>query len=354
MAGASAGEVGLHTLLLERKHKPGRKLLMCASGRCNLTTNISAPRMLEMFAAPMDSFLAPALTAFPPSALQRWFAANGLRTVVKSGNKVFPHTECAGDVLNLFLDRLREGEVSIACSAPVQRIETLSEGFRVHTRNFSVESRFLLLATGGVSYPKTGSTGDGQKWAEQFGHTVTPLRAGLVGFEVESSNLRHRVGERHERVLVDILQNGHSVGSTRGVFEVEKWGIGGSALCNASRLIARKNLKKYTLQITFPDGHTEVFHPRSMRPLKEAMVTVGGVCLDEIDPKTMQSKWVPGLYLAGELLDIDGPTGGYNLQSAFATARLAISSIANRCGKEALRVPEKQEKRVMKKGRGRR
>ena len=193
MAGAAAGELGLKTLGLERKHKPGRKLLMCGNARCNLTTNISEDRMIQMFGDPVGPFLSPALKAFSPSAAQRWFAANGLKTVVKAGNKVYPHTERASDVLNLFTDRLRDGGVSLACSAVVLNVEPLKDGFRVTTDNFVVEGKYLLVATGGVSYPKTGSVGDGQQWAEKLGHGIEPYRPGLIGFEVDPGVIKGRV-----------------------------------------------------------------------------------------------------------------------------------------------------------------
>ena len=349
MAGCAAGELGLRALVLERKHKPGRKLLMCGTGRCNLTSNISEDRMLQMFGAPMDRFLEPSIRTFTPSMLQRWFAANGLRTIVKAGNKVYPHTECAGDVLNLFTDQLREQNVSLACSATVNSIERIKGGFRVCTDNFDVEGRCLLLATGGVTYPKTGSVGDGQQWAARLGHRVLPSRPGLAGFEVEPAVLKGRVGKKYEPVSVEIVVDGKVIAETRGVYEIEKWGIGGTAITNASRVISRQQISSFVLRIHINEQTVEEVRPVRVRPLKEAMVTVGGVSLDEVNPNTMESLKVPGLYFAGELLDVDGPTGGYNLQAAFSTARMAVASVAKQCGKAAhyapLEKPAKQRRR---------
>ncbi len=349
MAGCAAGELGLKALVLERKHKPGRKLLMCGNARCNLTTNISEDRMLHMFGEPVGPFLEPALRAFTPSMLQRWFAANGLKTVVKAGNKVYPHTERAADVLNLFTDRLRENNVSLACSSTVQSLEKTGKGFRVETGNFEVEARHLLIATGGISYPKTGSVGDGQVWAKKLGHSLEPYRPGLVGFEVDPKVIRGRVGTIHERVLVDVLSGGKKIAETRGVYEIEKWGIGGTAITDASRIMARRNLAGCTLRIRMEGGETETVEPLRTRPSKEAMVTVGGVALSEIDFRTLESKKHSGLYFAGEVLDIDGPTGGYNLQAAFATARLAVAAIGKRCGKGGFQSLEKPPKRRSRK-----
>ena len=349
MAGCAAGELGLRALVLERKHKPGRKLLMCGNARCNLTTNISEGRMLQMFGEPVGAFLETAIREFTPSMLQRWFAASGLRTVVKAGNKVYPHTERASDVLNLFTDQLRDKNISLACSSVVESVERSGGGFRVVTGNFWVESRYVLIATGGISYPKTGSVGDGQKWAKKLGHTIEPYRPGLVGFEVESHVLKSRIGTIYERVVVDILSGGRKIAETRGVYEIEKWGIGGTAITDASRILARRRLGDVELRIKLEKGAVEEVRPLRVRPIKEAMVTVGGVTLDEIKSRTQESKVSPGLYFAGEVLDIDGPTGGYNLQAAFSTARLAVGEIGKRCGKGGFRALEKPAKRRARK-----
>jgi predicted Rossmann fold flavoprotein len=357
MAGVSAGELGLKTLVLERKAKPGRKLLMCGNSRCNLTTNISEDRMVQMFGEPVGPFLAPALSAFSPSMLQRWFAANGLKTVVRAGNKVYPHTDKAADVLTLFTDLLRDRNVSIACSAVVQALEKTKNGFRVTTDNFVVESKYVLIATGGVSYPKTGSVGDGQEWAKRLGHTIEPFKPGLAGFEVDSSVTKGRIGKIYERVTVDVLSNGQVVGQTRGVYEIEKWGVGGTALTDASRIVARLNLKDYRLRVNLDDGKSEEIRPLQTRSIKEAMVTVGGVALSEINFQTLESKKCSGLYFAGEVLDVDGPTGGYNLQAAFSTARLAVADMGRRCGKKSFQPLEKETFKApvpKKNGRGRR
>ena len=347
MAGVAAGELGLKTLILERKHKPGRKLLMCGNARCNLTTNISKERMIQMFGKPVGPFLTPALTAFTPSDLQRWFAVKGLRTIVKKGNKVYPHTESASDVLNLFTDQLRQTQISLATSAPVKQIKKTPTSFLVKTQNFSVETRHLIIATGGISHPKTGSVGDGQKWAANLGISLEPYRPGLVGFEVDPQLLKNRIGKIYQNVRIEILQKKRLLAETRGIFEIEKWGIGGTAISDATRIISRLNISKPTLIIYFENGKVETIYPLRTRPIKEAMVTIGGISQKEIDPKTMQSHRIKRLYFIGEVLDVDGPTGGYNLQAAFSTARLAVAHIAAQSGKGSF-LPinkKKQQKR---------
>jgi len=341
MAGCAAGELGLRAVILERRHKPGRKLLMCGNARCNLTTNISVDRMIRMYGEPVGPFLKPAINGFSPSALQRWFTVNGLKTVVKSGNRVYPQTERAADVLHFFTDFLRDKNISLACSSIVRLLEKNQKVFRVETDNFLLESRFVLMATGGVSYPKTGSVGDGQKLAEKLGHTVTPLRAGLVGFEVDKTGATGRERQILERVRLKIKCGSRVVAETRGIYEIKKWGIGGSAVTDASRIMARRNLGNCLFCIEFENGRMEEVRPLRPRPLKEAMVTVGGVALEEVDSRTLESRECPGLFFAGELLDIDGPTGGYNLHAAFASARLAVKSIAGRCSRAGFQPLEK-------------
>ncbi len=345
MAGCAAGEMGLKALVLERKAKPGRKLLMCGNSRCNLTTNISEDRMIQMFGEPVGPFLEPALKAFTPSMLQRWFAANGLKTVVKTGNKVYPHTERAADVLNLFTDQLRDHNISLACSSVVQAVEKAKNGFRVTTDNFVVEGKYVLIATGGISYPKTGSVGDGQGWAGKLGHSIVDYKPGLAGFEVDPNVIKGRIGKIYDKVTVDVLSKGQVVGQTRGVFEIEKWGVGGTALTDASRIVARQNLRNYVLQVNLQEGKVEEIRPIQTRPIKEAMITVGGVSLEEVDCQTLESRKCSDLYFAGEVMDVDGPTGGYNLQAAFATARLAVAAVGKRLGKKGYPEPRTPEPR---------
>ena len=339
MGGCIAGDLGVKTVILERKHKPGRKLLMCGNSRCNLTINIAQERMLEMYDEPVGSFLRPAMTKFQSSALQRWFAANGLKTVVRTGNKVYPHSDRASDVLHFFTDYLRDRNVSMAVSSAVKSVRKVQDGFRVTTDNFTMESTHILFATGGISYPKTGSVGDGQKFAEKLGHTIEPYRPGLVGFEVDQQLVDKHSGESTEGVRVKIISNDKIMGETYGTYEMEKWGVGGTAITDASRIIARLGLTNYLLRIELPGGHTQEIRPHNTRPIKEAMVTVGGVSLSEIDNTTMESLKCPGLYFAGEVMDIDGPTGGYNLQAAFSSARLAVTSIGAKLGLAPLTRP---------------
>ncbi len=329
MAACHAGERGVPALLLERKHRAGSKLLMCGNGRCNLTSCLTPDAMLADFGPPLDAFLKPAIDNFSPSQLQNWFEHNGLPVMQTRDGKVFPKSERAPDVVRCFTDTLRRHEIPICFNAPVAKITAASNGFTVQTRTFSIRADRVLIATGGVSYPKTGSVGDGQKMAHNLGHRLQPFRPGLVGIEWKNPWMQKHSGEQFKAAHVRIFDGTRSIGETTGLLECENWGLGGGAISNATRLLSRFNARKPGVEITYSHKEPPLrITPLKMRPLKEAMVTVGGVDLRNIDPGTMASAKTPGLYFAGEVMDVDGPTGGYNLTAAFATARLAINTIA--------------------------
>lgn len=387
-AGITAGETGLRVCILERRHRAGLKILLCGNNRCNVTHDADLGGMLEAYGEPVAEFLQPSLDAFPPARLRSWFAAGGLRTAVHRDGRVFPQSEKADDVVHFFTDRLRELAVPLVLNCPVEAIRAITDGFEAETANLTLRSRFLLLATGGVSYPKTGSVGDGQRFAKALGHRVAPYRAGLAGVEFRQE-WTQRVGETSlPATEVRILSAGRHVATTYGEILLTRSGARGPAMVNASRIIARETLRDVSFDVDLhpgldekalvarmpnrggspaaaivkmgllPDGVARDFlknalrgegsdaagiaralkhwrlELKSIRPLKEAMVTVGGVVLEDIDPASMESRKRPGLYFAGEVMDVDGPTGGYNLHAAFSTARLAVASIARRLGKE--------------------
>lgn len=327
-AGCLAGERGLGTLILERKHKPGRKLLMCGNGRCNLTKDIPPARMLRDMGEPMTSFLAPALNACPPAAVQSWFQRHNVPLKKMEDRRVFPRSEQASDVVHALTDALRDTGTSLCLNAPVEQVGRAEYGFLVATPHFAVPARRVLLATGGVSYPKTGSVGDGQKFAKALGHSLKPYRPGLIGFVFTHPWVDAHAGTTFEEATCRIFRNGQRLYEGQGQLDCETWGIGGAAAYNASRCVARLNLRDFELEVTVGRDTFRIPNPQT-RPLKEAIVTIGGVPLNEVDPATMQSRKCPGLYFAGEVMDIDGPTGGYNLSAAFATSALAVASIAS-------------------------
>jgi predicted Rossmann fold flavoprotein len=341
-AGCRAGECGLGALILERKHKPGRKVLMCGNGRCNLTKDIPSAQMLRDLGEPVASFLAPAVEAWPPSAVQNWFQQHHVPLKKMADRRVFPSSEQASDVVHALTDALRDTGTALCLNAPVESVERTEAGFHVVTAHFSVLARRVLITTGGVSYPKTGSVGDGQKFAKALGHSLKPYRPGLIGFLVRHPWIDAHGGVTFEQATFRVFDNGQKLYEGHGQMDCETWGVGGAAAYNASRCVARGNLRDFEIEWTVGRDTVRVRNPET-RPLKEAIVTVGGVPLNEIDPATLESRKCPGLYFAGEVMDIDGPTGGYNLTAAFATAALAVASIARRDGpaeNNALRQPD--------------
>jgi predicted Rossmann fold flavoprotein len=397
MAAVTAAERGVRAVLIERKHRPGRKILLCGNNRCNLSSAMTVDRMVEAFGEPVGEFLRPAISNFPPDKLMSWFKRNGLSVSVHKDGRIFPSSEKADDVLHVFSDLLRDSDVPVVYNSPVEGVKVIDGGFLVETGAMEIECENLLIATGGVSYPKTGSVGDGQKFARALGHKVVPYRPGLVGFVMKDLWLHNYKGASFMGTEVRIVFRGKEIAVTYGEILCNSWGLSGPALVNASRVIARQNLSEYELIVDLkPElSHDELvqllvariqkrggrckladvlanaFVPKAMckdfiskmlgleqgimmeatpgpelkkiaekmkawkvpvkgtRPLKEAMVTVGGVALGDIDSTTMGSKRCDGLFFTGEVLDVDGPTGGFNLQAAFATARLAVDSI---CG----------------------
>ena len=351
MAASHAGERGVPVLLLERKHRAGSKLLMCGNGRCNLTSCISADTMLSNFGAPLDEFLRPAISAFSPNQLQSWFERQGLPLMQTRDGKVFPKSERAPDVVKCFTNTLRRYNIPICYNAPVEKIQRQDGRFIVSANNFHVDAQRVLIATGGVSYPKTGSVGDGQKLARTLGHRITPYRPGLVGIAWEDPWVQAHLGQQFKAAHVRILDGSNCIGETRGLLECERWGLGGGAISNATRLLSRHNAQRPGVEITYAPKQAPLrISSLRMRPLKEAMVTVGGVDLADINPNTMESKTTPGIYFSGEVLDVDGPTGGYNLTAAFAAARLAINTIAIEAGFKPVHqsAPPQQQRRAYK------
>ena len=326
-AAATAVARGIGCLVVERKARIGSKMLMTANGRCNFTKDISAERMLADIGEPVASFAAKAVRACPPSMVAAGFKARGLRLRRMQDGRLFPASGKAADVVHVFGDLLRDSSVPLLTNCPVTGIQPVKNGFIVAMEGFTFWARNVLVATGGASFPKTGSVGDGQEFARRLGLRVEPLRAGLVGCETKDRAILAMSGARFESgASAALVADGRELFSAGGEVEIEPWGVSGAAVYNCTRFAARSGISSFDLRLDTPEGSWTVVRPR-MRPLKEAIVTMGGVSLDEIDPGTMEARKIPGLYFAGEVVDMDGPTGGYNLTLAFATARLAVESI---------------------------
>ena len=361
-AAAVAADFGIPSVLIERKARLGSKVLMTANGRCNFTKDLSPEQFLKDLnpltafkgdatllsrqSESTSSFVAEAIRDCPPRKIIAGFKSLNVPLRRMPDGRMFPADGKAATIVHAFGDLLRDSEVPILTNCAVKgversrsKVEVESGRFLVRTENFDIAADNVLLATGGVSYPKTGSVGDGQNFAKAFGHTVVPYRPGLIGFETSDPKVTRLAGRRFEDSRVKLLdEKGATIFDYRGEVDCESFGLSGAAIYNAQRFIehysrqlstststSTSNLN-LTLEVWF-DRNRIQYRNLKPRPVKEAIVTIGGVDTKEIDPATMESKLVPGLYFAGEVMDLDGPTGGYNLTLAFATARKAVVSV---------------------------
>ena len=327
-AAAVAAERRIPCVLIERKARLGSKVLMTANGRCNFTKDISADQFLADVGEAKD-FVAAAIRECPPRKIISGFKSLNVPLRRMADGRMFPADGKAATIVHAFGDLLRDSEVPILTNCAVTGIQPQKNGFIVATKNFTLWAENVLLATGGVSYPKTGSVGDGQNFAKALGHRIVPYHPGLIGMETNDSKVTSLAGRRFEDGRAKVIgPDGATLFDYRGEVDCESFGLSGAAVYNAQRFIAHKKLRDFTIEVWFEHNRLQFKNLRP-RPVKEAIVTIGGVATDEIDPRTMESKLVPHLYFAGEVMDIDGPTGGYNLTMAFATARKAVVAVGD-------------------------
>ncbi len=327
-AASVAAESGVNCVLIERKARLGSKVLMTANGRCNFTKDISADQFLaDLGERRIADWVSEAIRECPPRSIVKGFKSLNVPLRRMADGRMFPADGKAATIVHAFGDLLRDEEVPIVTNCPVKAIHP---GFVVETKNFSLAAKNVLVATGGVSYPKTGSVGDGQKFARDLGHRIVPFRPGLIGMETNDPKVVRLAGRRFEDGRAKVLSpDGRTLFEHRGEVDCESFGLSGAAVYNCQRFIEHAKLHDFVIEVWFDRSRLQLRNLRP-RPVKEAIVTIGGVSLDDVDPHTMESRLVPGLYFAGEVLDVDGPTGGYNLTLAFATARKAVMSMMNR------------------------
>jgi len=382
-----AGPAGLFTaihckgrkvIVLEKNATPGKKLLISGTGRCNLTHDCKLSDFFNHYGA-NHRFLKTSLHGFTNFDLIRFFNDNGLETVVDKNSKVFPASQKASDVLQVLIKVCNKNMVEIACNQQISKIRKSETGFEVRTNSGIFTSRILVITTGGMSYPATGSTGDGYHFAKQLGHSIVPPKPSLSPVFIREYTMASISGVSVQNKLVYLYRGDKKIIEHRGDIGFTHKGLSGPGILDFSRHIVSGDI----LKVNFIDIRTDDFRnelikvsekegkiaiqtylkkfdlPRSLVLLilqsininpetrlaeitkiqrnqlvavfcefpftvekvggfNMAMVTAGGVCLDEVNPKTMESKLVPGLFFAGEVLDIDGDTGGYNLQAAFS------------------------------------
>lgn len=384
-AAITAASRGCRILLLEKNDRLGKKLLITGKGRCNVTNNCTAQEVLQN--TPRNGrFLFSAMTAFPPDKTMAFFEAHGCPLKTERGNRVFPVTDRSQSVLDCLRSELRRLKVTVLNEAVLEILCLNGQVTGVKTRQGTYEASWVILATGGVSYPATGSTGDGYAFASALGHTIIPQEGSLVPLEASGQDCADMQGLSLRNVGVKLLNAKEKVlYKDFGELLFTHFGVSGPTVLSASchlkgegcRLVIDlkpaleesklderilRDLELYQNR-SMENALTDLL-PRSMipvvlrradipaqlqansltrqkrrnlvealkafsveitgkRPVSEAIITSGGVKVSEIDPKTMESKLVSGLYFAGELLDCDAYTGGFNLQIAWATAYAA-------------------------------
>lgn len=389
MASIIAARAGASVLLLEKMPFAGKKLLITGKGRCNLTNACSHAELIRNLPG-NGRFLHSAFTQLSVEDLMAFFEAEGVPLKVERGQRVFPVSDKAGDVVACLVRVARRAGVEIRTSQRVTQIASAADRIAWVEVNHQerLVCRSVILTTGGSSYPGTGTTGDGYKLAAALGHTITPLRPSLVPFVCDYPNLQDLMGSSLKNVEAALYQDAKLVQKEFGELLITHFGLSGPIILTLSRryndllvakpnaaysirinlkpalapeqldkrlqrdfqLFQRKQLKnalgellpqKLILPIIAAAGLTPetfihdltrkerlalvtilqhwTFPIKGTRPLAEAIVTAGGVAVSEVNPKTMASKKVAGLYIAGETLDVDGFTGGFNLQAAFSS-----------------------------------
>lgn len=387
-AAITAAEQGSRVLLLERNERLGKKLLITGKGRCNVTNACSAREVLEN--TPKNGrFLYSAMENFPPERIIAFFENNGCLLKTERGNRVFPVTDRSESILDCLKQQLRKKSVTVCTERAVQILTKDGCVCGVQTKQQMFSAHNVILATGGLSYPTTGSTGDGYEMAKKLGHTVVETEGSLVPLSAAGTDCPDMQGLSLRNVAVKLIdQKGKVLYKDFGELLFTHFGVSGPTALSASAhlkgegcklLIDLKpalDLQKLQERIirdleqyrnrTMENALTDLL-PRSMipvvlrrlnispqlqanslrkedrraltellkafaveitgkRPVEEAIITSGGIKVSEIDPKTMESKIVPGLFFAGEIIDCDAYTGGFNLQIAWATAYAAGSN----------------------------
>jgi len=384
-AAITAAKRGRKVLLLERNERLGKKLLITGKGRCNVTNDCDSGEILQNI--PRNGrFLYSAMTEFPPKRIMEFLESAGCALKTERGNRVFPVTDRAQSVLDVLQKQMRSSGVAVR-TARVKKIMTGDSGVcGVETEQGTFQCGSVILATGGVSYPATGSTGDGYLMAKQLGHTVIEPQGSLVPLETAGEDCPDMQGLALRNVAVKLVNaKGKVLYKDFGELLFTHFGVSGPTVLSASCHLKGEGCKlMIDLKPALEEGKLndrilrdlELYQnramenalidllPRSMipvvlrrleidpqmqansltrqkrralvellkaftveitckRPVSEAIITSGGIKTAEIDPKTMESKLVPGLYFAGEIIDCDAYTGGFNLQIAWATAYAA-------------------------------
>ena len=394
MSAITASQNGNEVILLEKMERLGRKLLITGKGRCNITSSLPIQEFIQNIPG-NGQFLYSAFNNYTNTDIINFLKSEGLEVKEERGKRIFPITDKSLDVLKCFEKKLKALNVKIEYNAEVVSIKKDSGRFEVELKNGTIlNSNKVIIATGGKSYPLTGSTGDGYKLAKQLGHTVTQIKPSLVPFEAyDKKTCKELQGLSLKNVGIEFkdIEKNKVIYEDFGEMLFTHFGVSGPTILSGSaHLVRYKNIdellknKKIILKIDFKpalseekldkrilrdfdeEKNKELKHsldkllPKKLipviiekseinpekrvneitkqerkilvnllknfeleiskfRPIEEAIITSGGIDIKEINPKTMESKIVPGLYFAGEIIDVDGYTGGFNLQIAYST-----------------------------------
>ena len=398
MAAVIAGREGARVILLEKMNMVGKKMGITGKGRCNITNSADISDFIKNTPG-NGKFLYGAYERFSNVDLLALLHEWGLKTKVERGGRVFPESDSALEVRNLFMKMLKKYNVTVHLNEAVTKIVTKDNVVTgVVTTKESYACEAVIIATGGASYPLTGSTGDGYRLAEGVGHSITDIRPSLVPIVTEESWVKDIMGLSLRNVEVSIVSKEKVQAKMFGEMMFTHFGVTGPTILSLSNTVGKLLRKKKTApiavsinlkpaltpevldkrlqkdfdlyskkqlangmkdllpsnlipiiislakldpakpinQITKEERH-QLCHVlqhmtltvKGLRPVEEAIVTAGGISLKEFNPKTMESKLVKGLYGAGEVLDIDAFTGGYNLQAAFSTGYVAAMHIVH-------------------------
>ena len=392
MAAYATAANGNDVAVFEKNEKCGKKIYITGKGRCNLTNAVSPNEFLQNVVN-NSKFLTGAIYSFSPEQTVQFFENNGLRLKTERGNRVFPASDKASDVTKCLENACRGLGVKFNFNTKIDNITILNSTVSdIIVNNNPISFDKVIVCTGGVSYPATGSTGDGYKFARTAGHTVTEVKPALCGLNLKGDYFCRMQGLSLKNVGLNIFYNGKKIKNLFGEMLFTHFGASGPLILTASSLINRYDLKAVRLSLDLKPALTEEqlderilrdfsqspnktvcavlrellpssiipetlerckipaekrvnsiskaeraalltviknfdMIVSSLRPFDEAIITSGGVDVKQINPKTMESKVVKGLYFCGEVLDVDAFTGGFNLQIAFATGFAAGNSI---------------------------
>ncbi len=395
MAAGRAGERGARVLLLEKNERLGIKLLATGHTRCNITNELADGKRTIGVYGPNSKFLYSAFSQFGVGDTLNFFTSLGVTMKIEDKGRVFPESNKASEVQKALMQYLENSDVQIVFRAVVRDIivkDNLIEKV-ILTNGQEIFGKNFIIATGGKSYPQTGSSGDGFTWLNSLGHTINNLRPALTPITVKEKIVKDLEGLSLKNVRLSVFQSQKKIVSDLGEIMFTTDGVSGPLVIDLSSQIGTIMREKVLLQIDFQpeigkeefekktqdefhSSHNKIFknylsgivppklvrvilkltgidgrkqvstitkderrafvdalkeftlEVKSLKGYDKAMITAGGVNTKEVDPRTMRSRLISNLYLAGEILDLDGPTGGYNLQICWSTGYVAGENVS--------------------------